>query len=90
MHTHTYTHTHTHTLCSNSPVHTDKDVGEELIQEESSELKLDEELVEEDSGDSEEEGPMFLDLGALQQNKASKVSGPGHSEMVWAHLFPRV
>ena len=55
------------------PVHTDEDVGEELIQEESSELKLDEELVEEDSGESEEEGPMFLELGTLQQTKNSEV-----------------
>ena len=57
----------------NRPVHTDEDVGEELIQEESSELKLDEELVEEDSGDSEEEGPMFLDLATLEQNKNAEV-----------------
>ena len=55
------------------PVHTGEEVGEELIQEESSELKLDEELVEEDSADSEEEGPMFLDLGTLQHNKTNEV-----------------
>ena len=56
------------------PVHTDEEVGEELIQEESSELKLDEELIEEGSGDSEEEGPMFLDLGTLQPTKTNDVS----------------
>ena len=55
------------------PVHTDEELGEELIEEESSELKLDEELVEEESGDSEEEGPMFLDLGSLQQTKTNEV-----------------
>ncbi len=56
-----------------SPVHTADDVGEELMEEESSEMKPDEELVEEDNADSEEEGPMFLDLASLQQNKASEV-----------------
>ena len=55
-------------------MHTAEEVGEELIDEESSELKLDDELIEEDSVDSEEEGPMFLDLGTLQQNKANEVT----------------